>query len=331
MMCWENTNNAYSQVAMGWLKEGDALNNANNDGYVSYVTSHDEQRPFWKAKTYGNGTIKSNEKTRLARVPAVVAMCVMLNGPQMIYQFDELGYDFSFCSNAAATSGNNKNKGETPCHETDAKPLPESYGWFQNADRMNAYQKLGQIIQLRTKLAPNTFAGNPTSSDLASGKALRSVIWGSGNTRIFVLANFGTSTQSFSLPTGNNWYDYLAGSGQLLSGGANMSIAAGDVKVYTATKYNLPSVPNKYDYVGIGELEEATKATIYPSVTSDFVTIDAEEEISDVKLMSLSGQTYAPKFTEEGLVDVRAFDAGLYLLVVRFQSYETAFKVIITD
>jgi hypothetical protein len=110
-----------------------------------------------------------------------------------------------------------------------------------------------------------------------------------------------------------------------------MSIAAGDVKVYTATKYNLPSVPNKYDYVGIGELEEATKATIYPSVTSDFVTIDAEEEISDVKLMSLSGQTYAPKFTEEGLVDVQGYDAGLYLLVVRFQSYETAFKIIITD
>lgn len=331
MMCWENTNNAYSQVAMGWLKEGDALNNANNDGYVSYVTSHDEQRPFWKAKTYGNGTIKSNEKTRLARVPAVVAMCVMLNGPQMIYQFDELGYDFSFCSNAAATSGNNKNKGETPCHETDAKPLPESYGWFQNADRMNAYQKLGQIIQLRTKLAPSVFEGNPTSSDLGTGKALRSVIWGSGNTRIFVLANFGTSTQSFSLPTGNNWYDYLAGSAQLLSGGANMSIAAGDVKVYTATKYNLPSVPNKYDYVGIGELEEAPKATIYPSVTSDYVTINAEEEISEVKLMSLSGQTYAPKYTEEGLVDVQGYDAGLYLLVVRFQSYETAFKVIITD
>ena len=190
---------------------------------------------------------------------------------------------------------------------------------------------MGQIIQLRTKLAPKTFEGNPTSSDLGTGKALRSVIWGTGNSRIFVLANFGTSTQSFSLPTGNNWYDYLAGSGQLLSGGANMSIAAGDVKVYTATKYNLPSVPNKYDYVGIGELEEAPKATIYPSVTSDFVTINAEEEISDVKLMSLSGQTYAPKFTEEGLVDVRAFDAGLYLLVVRFQTYETAYKIIITD
>lgn len=334
MMCWENTNEAYGQVAMNYLSASDKkddLSRANRDGYVSYVTSHDEQRPFWKAKTYSAAIIKNDETLRLNRVPAVTAMCVMLNGPQMIYQFDELGYDFSFCSNAAATSGNNKDKGSSPCHDTDSKPLPESYGWFQNDLRMNAYQKIAQIIQLRTKLAPKTFEGNPTSSDLSAGKALRSVIWGSGNSRIFVLANFGTTAQSYTLPTGNNWYDYLAGSTQVLSGGKSMSIAGGDVKVFTASKYDLPNVPNRYDYVGIGELEEAPKATIYPSVTSDFVTIDAEEEISDVKLVALSGQTYSPNYTEDGLVDVRAFDAGLYLLVVRFQSYETAFKIIVTD
>jgi hypothetical protein len=334
MMCWENTNEAYSELAMGWYSGNDKSNisRANNDGYVTYTTSHDEQRPFWKAKTFGNGKVKTDEATRLKRVPAVVGMCAMLNGPQMIYEFDELGYDYSFCSNEKATAGNNKDKGEKPCYDLDPKPLPETYGWFTDPSRMNSYQKLGQIIQLRTKLAPNVFKGNTTSSDLNHGKALRSVIWGNGNSRIFVLANFGTTAQSYTLPTGNNWYDYLEGSPSQLNGGKSMSIAAGDVKVFTATKYALPQIPTKYDFssaVGVEDLQDEPKASIYPTITSSFVTIDAEEEISDVQLMALSGQTYAPAYTAEGLVNLQDYDAGMYLLIVRFQTYERAFKVIV--
>ena len=332
MMCWENTNEAYQELAMGWYSGNDKSNisRANNDGYVSYVTSHDEQRPFWKAKTFGNGKVKTDEATRLKRVPAVVGMCTMLNGPQMIYEFDELGYDYSFCSNEKATAGNNKDKGEEKCYDLDPKPLPETYGWFTDPSRMNSYQKLGQIIQLRTKLAPNVFKGNTTSSDLNHGKALRSVIWGEGNSRIFVLANFGTTAQSYTLPIGNNWYDYLAGSGSLLQGGKNMSIEAGDIKVFTATKYTLPDVPNAYAFVGIEDVEadELPKSSIYPSVTSDFIKIDSEEAISDVKVVALSGASYSLKYTEEGVVDVTALEAGMYLLAVRYQTYEQAYKFI---
>ncbi|MBO4454774.1 MAG: hypothetical protein J5761_06945 [Paludibacteraceae bacterium] len=42
MMCWNNTNNAYCQTAMGWLKEGDDFGTANQDNYISYCESHDE-------------------------------------------------------------------------------------------------------------------------------------------------------------------------------------------------------------------------------------------------------------------------------------------------
>lgn len=335
MMCWENTNNAYMQLAMGWLKDGDALTEANKDGYVSYTSSHDEQRPFWKAKKYGNGTVKTNETTRLNRVPATVGMCAMLNGPQMFYMFDELGYDYSFCSNASGSGDQNDKAGygstqAQPCYDTDAKPIPETKGWYTNANRMNQYKKLGQLIQLRTRIAPNVFAGNPTSSDLASGKALRSIIWGSGNNRIFIIANLSTSAQSFTLPTGNNWYDYLAGSTSQLAAGKSISLLAGEIKAYTASKYTLPDVPNAYAFVGIEdvEAEELAKASIYPSITSDFVKIDSEEAISEVQVVALSGAVYTPKYTEEGVVDVDFLEEGMYLLVVRFQTYERAFKFI---
>ena len=332
MMCWENTNEAYQELAMGWYSGNDKSNifRANNDGYVSYVTSHDEQRPFWKAKMYGNGAVASNEDTRLSRIAATVGMCVMLNGPQMIYEFDELGYDFSFCSKENGTTGNDKDKGSSGCYDLDPKPLPEKYGWFSNAKRMNQYQKLGQLIQLRTKLAPKVFEGNTVSHDLAAGKALRSVIWGSGNSRIFIVANLGTTAQTLSLPSGNSWYDYLAGSKTQMAAGTSISLAAGDIKAYTATKYALPDVPNAYSFVGIEEVdaEQAAKSSIYPSVTSDFIKIDSEETISDVKVVALSGATYSPKYTEEGVVDVNFLEEGMYILAVRYQTYEQAYKFI---
>ncbi|MCQ2331396.1 MAG: alpha-amylase family glycosyl hydrolase, partial [Paludibacteraceae bacterium] len=95
MQCWQNTNNAYSQVAMGWLKEGDALNDANKDGYISYTESHDEERNYYKAKTWGNGNIQTNETVRLNRVPLTMAFNVLLNGSHMLYQYGEIGFDYS--------------------------------------------------------------------------------------------------------------------------------------------------------------------------------------------------------------------------------------------
>jgi hypothetical protein len=174
------------------------------------------------------------------------------------------------------------------------------------------------------------FEGNPTSADLAHGKQLRSVIWGSGNNRIFILANIGTTSKTFTLPTGNNWYDYLAGSTTQLAAGKSMSIAGGDVKVYTASKYALPDINLNNILVSIEdvEAENAPKSSIYPSVTSDFIKIDSEEAISDVKVIALSGATYSPKYTEEGVVDVTALEAGMYLLAVRYQTYEEAYKFI---
>jgi hypothetical protein len=100
MLCWDNTNYAYTQVASGWLDQKDDISPANQDGYVTYAESHDEERMQYKAKTFGNGAIKTNEATRLARVPASVIMNVLLNGPHMLWQFEEIGYDFSINCNA---------------------------------------------------------------------------------------------------------------------------------------------------------------------------------------------------------------------------------------
>ena len=109
--------------------------------------------------------------------------------------------------------------------------------------RMRAYQKTGQIIQLRTRLMPEVFEGNPTATSIGSGKALRTIQWGSN---VFVAGNFSTSgTQSVTLPSGT-WYDYLAGGSNASS---TYTLQPGEVKVFTGKKVTLPSVPAAYSNI----------------------------------------------------------------------------------
>ena len=228
MLCWVNTSNAYCQVAMGWLKDGDAFNDANRDGYVTYAESHDEERMQYKCKTWGNGAVKTDLATRIGRVPACVAMNVLLNGSHMLWQFEEIGYDFSINCNADkpnATSGG----------RVDPKPRPEPLGYFTDAHRIAAYTKCAQAIQLRTRIMPEVFAGNPTAQDLGSGKKVRYVQWGND---VYVVANFDIESQSFTLPSGA-WYDYYAGG---TSASGTITLQAGEVKIYTGRQVTLPTI-----------------------------------------------------------------------------------------
>ena len=227
MLCWNNTNNAYCQLAMGWLKDGDALGDANKDGYVSYCESHDEERMQYKCTQWGNGTIKTDLATRIGRVPACVAMNVLLNGSHMLWQFEEIGYDFSInstASNPNATSG-----------RVDPKPRPEAKGYFKDQYRIAAYEKCAQAIQLRTRIMPEVFAGNPTDQSIGSGVKVRYIQWG---TNVYVVANFDINAQTKTLPSGT-WYDYYD-NGKTASG--TITLQPGELKIYTGKKVDLPTI-----------------------------------------------------------------------------------------
>ena len=247
MMCWQNTCNAYQQTSMGWLKDGDDLGGANSDNYVSYLNDHDEERPFFKARRWGDGTMQTNEEALCARVPLNMAFLALLNGPQLFYHFDELGFDYSKFQKADGTWGKDGNEAYsiTPYVNEEAKMQvkyrPEE--WMQTiGPRMRAYQKVGQIIQLRTRLLPNVFAGNPTAVSVGSGKALRTIQWGSN---VFVVGNFSaTATQSVTLPSGT-WYDYLGGGTRAA---ASYTLQPSEVKIFTGSQITPPSVPDVYDF-----------------------------------------------------------------------------------
>ena len=245
MMCWSNTNYSYMEAAKGYYTIGD-FTQANLDGRVSYCESHDEERMQYKAMKSGRGDVK-NEEVRVKRIPACVAMNVLLNGSHMLWMFEEVGYDHSINSDIDNPDAYNTS------YRCSKKPRYEPY--LHNDARMEQYAKVAQAIQLRTKIMPNVFEGNPTAASI-SGSVIKSVQWGSD---VYVVANFHPSeSEEVSLPSGT-WYDYYA---QGAKAGAKVTLAAGEVKIFTGKKVELPVIDTTK--VNIEEvLRDATNTVSY--------------------------------------------------------------------
>ena len=268
MQCWANTTNAYCQTAMGWLKDGDSFTDANKDGYVSYCESHDEERMQYKAKQWGAGAIKTDEAVRLGRVAENVAFNVLLNGSHMVWQFEEIGYDFSINCDMEHPNASNES------YRCNKKPRPEGRGYFTQAERVEAFTKCAQTITLRTRLLPQVFEGNPTAVNIGSRAKLRTIQWGSD---VFVAANFDTtSVQTVSLPSGI-WYDYLDGGAQA---GSSYNLKAGQLKIFTGQPLTAPTFEDimKRDPEGI------------ETVTEDKTRVSGEKFIRDGQLYIRRGE-----------------------------------------
>lgn len=266
MLCWGGGggfNYAYCQTAMGWLNDSkDGGFSDMGDGYVTFCNSHDEERPFFKAKQWGAGTMTTDVAVRSHRVPLNIAFNVLLNGSHMFYQYDELGYDYSKYQDENECFGTD-DEGNYQLTEKDGvkvvnydvktakKPRPESRGFFDQGPRMDAYRQVAQLIQLRTKLIPEVFEGNPTAVSIAKGKEVRTIQWGSN---VYIVGNFSaTAPQTATLPAGN-WFDYLAG-GTAVAGNTSITLQPGDLKIFTYKAVPLPTVPAAFDFVtGIGAI-----------------------------------------------------------------------------
>ncbi len=323
MLCWtgKGLTNNYAQTAMGYLKgvnstDEDSFYEANRDGYVSYAESHDEERNFYKAKTWGVDAIKNDITTRLNRVPANVAFNVLLNGAHMLWQWQEMGYDFSIESRKGEPNATNG--------RLDPKEQPEKMGWLQDSLRMAQYQKVAQCIQLRTKLAPHVFEGNPNSADVGTGKKIRYVSWGSGADAIYVVGNFSPNeTLSYTLPTGT-WYDYYA---QKQIASTSISLLPGELAIFTGKQYTLPEIPNSYKFEIHDDIQmpDANHSImVYPTVTTDIINLP---EGSNVQVYNLSGQCVMSAKGVE-VISLATQPQGMYILQLQHEDKTATAKVI---
>lgn len=256
MLLWGNMNYNYSQAAMGWSTDWNFdYGIANKRGWsnpylVTYMESHDEERLMYKNLQYGNsfgGTPAYNIKvldTALQRQQLAAAFLLTIPGPKMIWQFGELGYDYSinYCQDGTIN---------TSCR-TDAKPIRWDY--FQDAKRRKLFNTYSYLIQLRKYPAfVNAFTSNNTQQDFSG--AFKWLILNSPQGKLVVIGNFDVTGKngSVTFPEAGTWYDYLNGNTITATGSSqSFFLKAGEFHVYTNLQVPLPVTLISFDAVHRG-------------------------------------------------------------------------------
>lgn len=244
IMLWGNMNGNYSEAAMGYTenKKSDlswgiySQRGWTKSNLVSYMESHDEERLMYKEKQYGNSSgaynVK-NQSTALQRAGLNAAFYLTLPGPKMIWQFGELGYDYSIntCSN-----------GTTVSNDCRVSEKPITWYYLDDKDRKDLYHIYSKLIDVKIK---NKVFESTNITYLLEG-AQKSVVWKSTELNAFVVGNFDvvSGTVNVTLPHSGKWYDLFSG--------ASVDFAS--------TAYSVTLNPGEYrfyvDEIGIATIED---------------------------------------------------------------------------
>ena len=308
MYLWRNVNNAYSQSAMGYQSSSDfSRMNAGPRNWVGYAESHDEERNFYKAKAFGLGNLMTDSLARVARVPLNIAFTTLIPGPKMIWQFGEMGYDYSIDSNGG---------------RVDAKPSAWSY--LNLAHRKAAYDASSKVISLR-RLYPDAFTTGSFSLQVAEAdwNAGRRIALTHADLNMVALGNFRTDAGISANPSfqkTGTWYELLSGETlNVTNTSMAIDIPAGGLKIYTDRKIIFNTA--------VDELEINADCEVYPTTTEGRLFIATDSELKAVKIYDLQGALQM-QLSNKKEIDIDQLNNGLYLMEVTTNKAKSVHKII---
>lgn len=237
LMFWSNSNHAFTEAAMGWLDQSNfswGLHTTRgwaNPNLVTYMESHDEERLVYKNINFGNvsGNYSIRDTaTALKRAQLAATFFLSMPGPKLIWQFGELGYDYSinYCENGTVNNDCRTNK----------KPIRWDY--LQQARRYNVYKLYQKMGALRFSTPyQHVFAAQNTQIEHGLDGAFKWMRLRSANDTscLLVVGNFGLSTvtQQVNFPVAGNWFNYLDSTFINIAATAqNITLAPGEYIVY---------------------------------------------------------------------------------------------------
>jgi 1,4-alpha-glucan branching enzyme len=262
-MLWAGAgvHNQYLEAAMGYPA---GFNDAsyksrswNQPHLITYIESHDEERLVYKNVQFGNASGSYNVKTfptALRRAELTNAFFYTIPGPKMLWQFGELGYDFSinYCQNGTINNG---------CR-TDPKPIRWDYA--QDADRRRLYDVTRDLIHLKK----NYESFNTTNFTLNTANLQKTIHLTHPSMDVAVQGNFGVNTAQIpnAFPKTGWWYEYFTGDSVLINSPTqSLSFAPGEYRLYTTRKVGRPSQMTTGTYEVV---KDYFKLTIAPNPTS---------------------------------------------------------------
>jgi hypothetical protein len=199
------------------------------------MESHDEERLMYKNLNFGAsaGFYSTRDQTiALRRNEMAAAFLFTMPGPKMIWQFGEMGYDYSINTCLNGTVNGN-------CR-LDPKPIRWDY--LQDGNRRRLFDVYRAMLSLRAHpLFSKGFLTDRVQHSLSGGLKWLSLSTDTSN--IVVVGNFDVNAVSGSVPfagTGT-WYDYLTGATfPVTSASMSFTLQPGEYHVYVNRNVTFP-------------------------------------------------------------------------------------------
>jgi hypothetical protein len=319
MLLWGNLNFNFNESTMGYLAqsnfEGGIYKKRDwaQPHLVTYMESHDEERLMYKNLNFGNSTNPSHNtkdlNTALKRDEMAASFWAMIPAPKMLWQFQELGYDYSIntCTNGTVNNA---------CR-LDPKPIRWDYLNIPN--RKALYDVYAKLFKLRN--TPNflpTFITDNISYSL--GGAFKTLQVSSDSLKITVIGNFdvNATTGSVTFQNSGTWYNYLNGGTRTASGTSeSITLQPGEYYVYTNRDVNnLTPTPVR----NADNIITNMRASIYPNPVSSNTIVEYDLPESgnvEISIINNVGQRvgnlfngFKPKGTQRLLVSSPGFKTG---------------------
>jgi len=230
MLLWGNMRYDYQEAAMGY-RSNLTWGSYKARGWgvphlVTYMESHDEERLMYKNQRWGNSSGNydiQDLNTALDRIKLVSAFFLTIPGPKMIWQFGELGYDYSIDFNG----------------RLGKKPIRWDY--YEEDPRKHLYQTIQALIHLKK----NYDAFRTSDFAMSAAGSTKRIQLDHESMNVTIIGNFDVVSKSLNPNFQNEgrWYDYFSGDSLTVTDTQSpFTLAPGVFHIYTDVKLEIPDI-----------------------------------------------------------------------------------------
>jgi glycosidase len=319
MMLWGNLNGAYCDASMGYTSNSDfswidyQRRGWNSPHVVGYMESHDEERLMYKNLTWGvsvNPDYDIKDMTiALERAALAATFFISMPGPKMIWQFGELGYDYSIDYNGRL--------GEKPVR----------WDYYKDWRRHYLYEVYSALNHLKNKYP--VFSTTDYSYKLNG--ADRRIVLQHSEMDVVIAGNFDVYAKDVipGFTRSGKWYEFFSGDSlEVQNLNEPIAFEPGEYHLWSTSLIPKPSSLN----TGYLDMKEQTWFRIWPNPAKEKILISFNLDKScDVEIIiyNLSGQKIGQKnwgrlapgsYTQSvSLSEINGtiYKAGVYIIELR--------------
>ena len=281
ILLWGNLNYSFAEAAMayhtnnksdfGWISY--QKRTWNDPHLVGYMESHDEERIAYKCQQWGMETDWYNIREHgimLRRLAMNAAFLLTIPGPRMIWQFGELGYDYSIDYNG----------------RTGEKPVRWDY--YSDYFRKYLYDFYSAMIRLRTTHP----AFETDDFTLSVSSEMKKVVLEHPDMDVVLIGNFDVINGEIipGFTHNGTWYEYFTGQTlEVTDVSAPVMLKHGEYRLYTDVPLETPQIGT-----GIGQIDinGSRLLNVWPNPSNNFsidVTLNNPAKMN-ISIYDVSGQ-----------------------------------------